>query len=132
VRGIHHIAVATHDPMGLAKFYEETLSLEQVSVHRYDDGRVRSVWLGLGADTLLMLERADAGENSAPAAEPFGHKRPGLHLIALRIGAHERAGWLARLDSLVENTSGFTIYLRDSEGNRIGLSHYPEPIPASE
>ncbi len=118
--------------MGLAKFYEDTLELEQVSVHRYDDGRVRSVWLSLGNETVLMLERADEGEGRDLGTDPFAKKVPGLHLIALRIGANERAGWLARLDSLVENTSAFTIYLRDSEGNRIGLSHYPDPIPASE
>jgi hypothetical protein len=55
--------------------------------------------------------------------------RPGLHLVALRIGLADRQAWEDRLAAAgvpVVHRTGFTIYVRDPEGNRVGLSHHPE------
>lgn len=92
--------------------------------------------------SLLMLEQADAtvadertdGRSLAEGANHAGHtdfarKAAGIHLLALRIAPAERERWLRKLRAAgvrIENESPYTIYLRDPEGNRIGLSHYPE------
>jgi catechol 2,3-dioxygenase-like lactoylglutathione lyase family enzyme len=123
---VHHVAIATRDPQRLATFYEG-LGLARVKEHKEDDGRVRSVWLDLGGAALLMLERADA---PAPEATDFAQKTPGFHLLALSIAAANRSRVLQLLHERgvrVEQQTAFTVYLRDPDGNRIGLSHYPEP-----
>jgi catechol 2,3-dioxygenase-like lactoylglutathione lyase family enzyme len=68
-----------------------------------------------------MVERTDSGAR-APSV--------GWHLLALRIGPDERTAWLDRLaahDVTVEGTSDFTIYFSDPDGNRLGLSSWPNP-----
>ena len=58
--------------------------------------------------------------------------RPGLHLVALRIERAARADWLRRLAAAgvaVEARTAFTLYVRDPEGNRVGLSHWPDEAP---
>jgi catechol 2,3-dioxygenase-like lactoylglutathione lyase family enzyme len=129
---VHHLAIATANPEGLAEFYEHVLGLAVRS--RQDDGHgVRSVWLELGAAALLMLERGDP-QRSAPQAEAnaptsFAEKRPGFHLLALAIERRERAAWRARLEANgvhVEHESEHSLYFRDPDGNRLALSHYPD------
>ena len=66
-----------------------------------------------------------------PAAQDLATdaQRPGHHLIALRIRRDERAGWEARLTAAGVTITGrtdFTTYFTDPEGNRLGLSHYPD------
>ena len=49
-------------------------------------------------------------------------------MVALRIAPGERAAWEERLRAAgidVVERSDFTLYLRDPEGNRVGLSHWP-------
>jgi len=53
-----------------------------------------------------------------------------LHLLALRIERAERQEWIDRLAKAgvpLNEQTAFTIYCRDPEGNRIGLSHWPDP-----
>jgi catechol 2,3-dioxygenase-like lactoylglutathione lyase family enzyme len=125
VQGLHHLAIRCAELERCERFYREVLGLPVLQRHPGADGQERSVWLGLGGGAFLALERAeDAGEG-----RPWSDGRAGLHLVALRIGAAERAGWEARLAAAgveVVHRTSWTLYLRDPEGNRIGLSHHPE------
>jgi catechol 2,3-dioxygenase-like lactoylglutathione lyase family enzyme len=125
---LHHLAIQVADLAGCERFYREVLGLELL--RRWPDGAGgdRSVWLGLAGGAFLALERAGA-VGAVPPAAPWRDGRPGLHLLALRIEAGERAGWERRLEAggvAVVDRTRWTLYLRDPEGNRIGLSHHPE------
>jgi catechol-2,3-dioxygenase len=75
-------------------------------------------------EEFLALEACEAERPPTPFRDPHG----GLHLLALRITPAERALWeqkLARLGIDVVHRTRWTLYLRDPEGNRIGLSHFP-------
>jgi glyoxylase I family protein len=126
--GVHHLAVQCHDLAACERFYAGTLGLPVLRRWPAEGGGDRSVWLDLGAGAFLALERA----SSPPAERPWRDGQAGLHLVALRIGASERGAWLERLARAgvpVVEQSRWTIYLRDPEGNRIGLSHHPEEAP---
>jgi glyoxylase I family protein len=128
VQGFHHLAVQCSRLEDCERFYREVLGLPVVRRWPGDDGRERSVWLGLGSGGFLALERA--GEPAE--ARPWKDARPGLHLVALRIDAGTRTAWEARLAAAgieVVARTRWTIYLRDPEGNRVGLSHHPEDPP---
>jgi len=121
----HHLAIQVADLAACERFYTGVLGLAVLRRWPAEGGGERSLWLGLG-DGFLALERADAGP---PAASAWRDGRPGLHLLALRIAAGERAAWEERLRSAgvpVVHRSPHTLYVRDPEGNRIGLSHWPE------
>lgn len=125
VRGFHHLAIQVRELERQATFYREVLGLPELARHRRDDGTLRSVWLGLPEGGFLALEEV----SGAAAEEGFRHERPGLFLLALRIPASERAAVLAELAARgvpVTHESRWTVYLRDPEGNRIGLSHHPD------
>jgi len=120
----HHVAVQCVDLGRQERFYREVLGLAVVRRWPLEGGGDRSVWLGVG-DGFLALERAT---QTAPPS-PWRDGRAGLHLVALRIGPGERGQWeerLARLAVPVVHRTRWTLYVRDPEGNRIGLSHHPE------
>ena len=125
--GHHHLAIQVKDLRAAERFYVEVLGLPVLRRWPYDDGRPgeRSVWLGVGAgEEFLALEACDADRPATPFRDPHG----GLHLLSLRITVGERPQWEKRLlDRGVEivHRSRWTLYVRDPEGNRIGLSHYP-------
>lgn len=125
---LHHLAVQVADLAACERFYSEVLGLPLLRRWPAEAGGDRSVWLALGPG-FLALERA----GGAPGAEaPWRDPRPGLHLVALRIAPAERATWEARLAAAgvpVIHRTPHTLYLRDPEGNRIGLSHWPETAP---
>lgn len=120
----HHLAVRCADLAACERFYREVLGLPLLRRWPAAGGGDRSVWLEVG-DGFLALERAGEPRN----APPPGGGAPGLHLLALRIGAGERAAWEERLRAAgvpVAHRTPHTIYVRDPEGNRIGLSHWPD------
>jgi hypothetical protein len=81
------------------------------------------VWLQLGMGVVAL--EACEGEPQPP---PWRSPQPGLHLLAVEIAWQNRAVWLGHLQHCgiaVEFESPWTIYIRDPEGNRIGLSHFP-------
>jgi catechol 2,3-dioxygenase-like lactoylglutathione lyase family enzyme len=125
---VHHVAIQCADLHRCEAFYRQVLGLEELRRWPRPEGGDRSVWLSLGGGAFLALERAE----EPPAALPWRDGRPGLHLLALRIGAGERAAWEARFAEAgveVVHRTRWSIYVRDPEGNRIGLSHHPEDAP---
>jgi glyoxylase I family protein len=127
----HHLAVQVRDLPLCERFYRETLGLRVLRRWPATDGAGvdRSVWLTMEdgeAASFIALERVAAGPTAAEDAARA--TRPGLHLIALRIGRAARATWEQRLAAAgapVESRTPFTLYVRDPEGNRVGLSHWP-------
>jgi catechol 2,3-dioxygenase-like lactoylglutathione lyase family enzyme len=121
----HHVALQCHDLERCERFYREVLGLSELRRWPFAHGGVRSIWLALGSGTFLALERAA----EAPEERPWRDGKPGLHLVALRIPRGERAAWEARLAAHgveIAHRTRWTLYLRDPEGNRIGLTHYPD------
>jgi glyoxylase I family protein len=122
---LHHLALGTQDVEGLAAFYRSAFGLPERARHLDEQGVLRSIWLELGT-ALLMVERT----LSAPRrVDGIGS---GLFLIAFRVSATERAALERTLEGLghaIEGRTPFTSYCRDPDGNRIALSHYPEPAP---
>ena len=112
---IHHVALRTADLPRLEAFYVGVLGL---TVSRRDG--TRSTWLAAG-DSIVMLERAAEGE--PPVAEGT------MEMVAFGIAKEERAEYMHRLRTAgiaVDGETGFTVYVRDPDGRRVGLSHYPE------
>jgi catechol 2,3-dioxygenase-like lactoylglutathione lyase family enzyme len=127
VQGFHHVAILCADLERCERFYRDLLGLAVARRWPAEDGRDRSVWLGVG-DGFLVLERA----GGSPGTEPWDSTRAGLHLVALRIEAQARATVEAKLAAAgveVVHRTRWTSYVRDPEGNRVGLSHYPEEAP---
>jgi catechol-2,3-dioxygenase len=122
---IHHIAVKVADLAAAETFYVSVLGLSVLRRWLTPDGRTeRSLWLDVGHGAFLALERAEA---STPAK---AEAASGIHLIALHIARGEREAWVVKLIQAghsVYDQTDTTIYVRDPEGNRIGLSHWPDP-----
>lgn len=102
----------TRDLPRLEAFYAKVLGLQPI--HRAE-GRV---WLRAG-DAVLMLEAAEPGEPEIPAnCKEFiafaisANERPS------RRNAIEQSGWV------IEAETPHTLYLRDPDGRRVGLSSY--------
>ena len=127
VNQLFHVAVKTPNLEASRRFYVDVLGLSVLRRWPWDDGRPgeRSVWLSVGAgEEFLALESCEAERPPAPFRDPHG----GLHLVALRILPSERQQWertLAERGVEVVHRTKWTLYLRDPEGNRIGLSHFP-------
>ncbi len=120
---VHHLAVVVTDLHRAAHFYEHVLGLREI--RRWDDaqGQVRSIWCALGNDAFLAIERAERPE---PRRDDVS---PGFHCVALGIRPDERDVWRKRFAEAgveVFRESAYTLYVRDPEGNMVGLSHYPE------
>lgn len=119
--GVHHVALEVTDLAAAERFYAVTLGLPVLRRWPSPDGQDRSVWLDLGDGSFLALERT-------PAPRP-SDDGPGWHLVALRIRRDDRTSWVERLAGAgfaLERQSPYTIYVRDPEGNRVGLSHWPD------
>jgi catechol 2,3-dioxygenase-like lactoylglutathione lyase family enzyme len=125
-QGFHHVAVQARDVERVAAFYRDVLGLPELARFHFDDGALRSVWLsakakGDAAAGFFAVERA-------PDEQPRGTL--GFSMVALRIDPAERdavEAALAQAGVPVEKRSGWTIYVRDPEGNLVGLSHHPHP-----
>jgi glyoxylase I family protein len=114
----HHLAIRACDVSKVATFYREVLQLPVI-----DPPRPGVAWFRLG-ELILMIEPA-AQETTANDATI---EATGFHLLALAIDPRERATWEQRLHDhgvAIDNRSDYTLYIRDPEGNRVGLSHYP-------
>ena len=111
---LHHIAIRAADVEAMVNFYVSMLGLEIAR-----DRRPRSVWLGLADGAVLMIEAREAGE---PAVATGSRE-----LVAFRASpsfkdtVRERAIGAGCFDGETEHT----VYLRDPEGRRLGVSTYP-------
>jgi len=112
---IHHVALRTRDLLRLESFYSRALGLRVT--RRSGD---RSVWMSSG-DAIVMLERAGEDEPTIPNGSQ--------EMLAFAISPSERETTLARLKDAsvpIEAETRFTIYFRDPDGRKVGLSHFPD------
>jgi len=112
--GLHHLALRSQDVPRLRHFYLELIGLRELR-----HGASDSLWLQAGA-TVLMIEPAAAGEPAIP--------RGSLELLAFGVSASARDALQTKLLAAgvaIEASSEHTIYFRDPEGRRVGLSSYP-------
>jgi len=122
--GFHHLAIQVHDLGRAEAFYAGLLGLPVIRRWADDAGAPRSVWVGLDGGGFLALERCD----EPAVAQPFSVPGPQLHVLAVAIDPACRDDWEARLVGAgfaKEKETPFTFYVRDPDGNRIGLSHFP-------
>jgi catechol 2,3-dioxygenase-like lactoylglutathione lyase family enzyme len=114
---IHHIAMRTRGLAALESFYASVLGLPVVQ----RDG-ARSVWLRAG-EALLMLEQADDGEPLVPEGT--------RELVAFAVHKDDAERYRRILETnevVIEGETAYTIYFRDPDGRRVGLSHFPGQI----
>jgi catechol 2,3-dioxygenase-like lactoylglutathione lyase family enzyme len=111
---LHHVALRVADVERSLAFYAGLLGLREVR-RSEEAGALRSVWLEAGG-TVLMLERALAGSGPASGSG---------HLLAFAV--EDLAAWERRLAEAgvgVDGRTRFTIYARDPDGHRVGLTTY--------
>ena len=116
---VHHIAIQVRDLERARAFYVDVLGLHETRRQPH------SIWVD-AEGVILMLEHA----TDPQGAPPWKSATAGLHLLALTIGPSDRAVWKAKLTAAgapIEGETGFTLYTRDPDGTRIGLSSYPAP-----
>jgi glyoxylase I family protein len=127
--GVHHVAIQVRDLAAMAAFYESVLGLPVLRRWPAADGvGDRSIWIDLGGGAFLALEALPGGGAPAPSAS-WQSPSPGFHLVALTIPRAARAAWEARLTAAgvaIAHRTAYTLYVRDPEGNRVGLSHWPD------
>lgn len=115
---IHHVALRTRDLARLERFYVDVLGLRLEK----RNGE-RGVWLDAGG-VIVMLERAGDEEPAPPAGS--------MELaaaFAIEPGEREaREARLAEAGVAIEARTAYTLYVRDPDGRRVGLSSYPEPL----
>ena len=110
---VHHLALRTADVERLAAFYTEVLGLEPVRTEL-----PRAVWLALAGGAMLMIEARDPGEPGVPAGS--------LELFAFRVSPERKleVRATARARACYDGETEFTVYLRDPDGRRLGVSTY--------
>ena len=114
---VHHLAFRTDDVARLERFYVEALGMALVRRHGE-----RSVWLDAGG-AIVMLERREEGEPATAQGS--------MEMVAFAIAPEARVASCERLERAgitLEGSTEFTLYLRDPDGRRIGLSSYPVPL----
>ncbi len=128
IRGFHHLAIQVYDLERALAFYRDVLGFPELQRHLRDDGSLRSVWVSLPDGGFLALEACP----EPPRQEPYRRSTPGYLLLALRIDAEARNDVERELVSQgveIVHRTRWTLYVRDPEGNRIGLSHHPHDPP---
>ena len=114
---LHHLALRVADCERALAFYSGLLGLPEV--RRLEDaGVLRAVWLAAG-EAVVMLERALRG--AGPAAGSG-------HVLAFEAG--DLGPWEDRLAAAgipVDDRTETTLFIRDPDCHRVGLSVYPFP-----
>ena len=132
IRGVHHLAIQVRDLASAERFYCGVLGLLVVRRWPSPAGGERSLWVGTGDGAFLALEVVH-GEEPIASEDLSRAGRPGHHLLALAISRDSRAAWEAHLAAAgtpVTHRTDYTLYFTDPEGNRLGLSHYPDAAEA--
>jgi len=112
---VHHLALRSSHPFRLAEFYARALDLPELR-RQEDAAGPYSVWLDLGG-AVLMVERGESRASDAGWDGLFLAAEPGS-------GEAWAQRW-ARLGIPLDGRTGCTLYARDPEGNRFGVSSYP-------
>ncbi len=110
---LHHLAFRTDDVAALASFYREMFGFAVVR-----DALPMSLWLGLGAGAVLMIEARNEAETPVAAGS--------MELVAFRADERTRSDVRdrARERDCYDGETPFTVYVRDPDGRRIGVSSY--------
>ena len=108
---IHHLALRTDDLAALERFYAGTLGL---AITRRGPS---SLWLAAGG-AIVMLEQRDPSE---PRID--GETK---ELLCFAIDPDEGPELAAKLE--IEARTDYTLYFRDPDGRRVGVSSYPDPL----
>lgn len=120
VMRLHHLALRTDDVDRLVAFYQDYFELAIVR-----DQRPRAVWLGLEGPAVLMIE--------IKAPDEPGIANGTMELMALTVSVEARRSLRQRLvdEGLLEVETQHTLYFRDPDGRRVGVSSYPlDPSPS--
>jgi glyoxylase I family protein len=110
---VHHIAFRTRDLPRLLAFYRDLLGF---SIMRTSP---RGEWLAAG-QAILMLEHAEPDEPKVPERS--------MEAVIFAIDEGDRPDLLRRLSSRgvsLEGSTPYSLYFRDPDGRRVGVSHYP-------
>lgn len=111
----HHLALRVADVERARAFYSDLLGLREL--RRFEDagGALRSVWLGADP-VVLMLETQLKGAGPVSGS---------AHVLALAVESlHEWEERLQAAGARIEDRTAYTLYLRDPDGHRVGLSVY--------
>jgi len=111
---IHHIALRVRDLRAASAFYRDLLGLRERR-RLLENGRLRALWLDAGG-VVLMLERRLRGSG---ASRGSGHV---LVLAARDLASAERRLRAARVH--IDDRTAHTVYFRDPDGHRVGLSDF--------
>ncbi len=114
---IHHVALRAPDPTATERFYVGVLGMRVVA---RNEAR-QSVWLD-ASGAVVMIERAESSEPAVPVGS--------MELVAFAID--DLAAWRRKLGEAgvaIEAETAHTLYLRDPDGRRVGLSTYAFPVP---
>ena len=112
---IHHLALRVADVERSRAFYADVLGLGERRRFEDEGGTLRSVWLAAGP-VVVMLERQLKGA---------GPDTGSGHVLALAV--EDLHSWEERLRAAgvrVDDRTAYTLYLRDPDGHRVGLSVY--------
>jgi catechol 2,3-dioxygenase-like lactoylglutathione lyase family enzyme len=121
---IHHVALRVADVERARAFYTGVLGLSERQRQHDASGALRAVWLQAGG-SMLMLELALRGSGTSSGS---------AHLLAFAVA--DLAAWEARLERAqvpIDDRTAHTLYIRDADGHRVGLSNHvfqPEPHAA--
>ena len=121
---IHHLALQVNDLEKARAFYVGVLGLALVREQAH------ALWVQAG-ETIVMLEKC-ADDVDVDDGRAWASDRCGLFCVAFAITAGERDALKQRLRAagvVIDHESGFTVYVRDPFGARLGFSHHPEPQP---
>jgi catechol 2,3-dioxygenase-like lactoylglutathione lyase family enzyme len=127
--GFHHAAIQVKDVERVTRFYRDVIGLTELTRYHLEDGTLRSVWLALSSD-------GDAAKGFFAvelAANPAAAQMLSHSMLALRIAPDAREATIAALtaaDVPVFKQTQWTLYVRDPEGNVVGLSHHPHSTPS--
>jgi glyoxylase I family protein len=115
VGAVHHLALRVAEVERALAFYAGVLGLSERRRFQEPDGRLRSAWLQAGS-VVLMLEQRLRGA---------GPEAGSGHVLAFAVS--DLSAWEARLATAgiaIDDRTPFTLFVRDPDGHRIGLSTY--------